>query len=143
MSDSEPALAESQRTALVESTPEAGTADDLLDALADLKASSDEAKDEDLPVPSGRALQNGERVLRAVYRMWPRRFEVYPMPNGEIAIDAPAGPGRSLLILCDSEGGALCTVNFDRSHRRARYSDARMLPDGFLREAIRDMQANA
>ena len=61
----------------------------------------------------------------------------YPMPNGEIAIDAPAGPGRSLLILCDSEGGALCTVNFDRSHRRARYSDARMLPDGFLREAIR------
>lgn len=115
----------------------------LEDALADLKSSPDEARDEDLPIPSNKALQNGEHVLRAVYSMWPRRFEVYPMPNGEVAIDAPAGPGRSILILCDSEGGALCSVNFDRTHRRAHYSNARVLPDGFLRDAIRDMTANA
>ena len=115
----------------------------LEDALEDLKSSPDEARDEDLPIPSNKALQNGEHVLREVYSIWPRRFEVYPMPNGEVAIDAPAGPGRSILILCDSEGGALCSVNFDRTHRRAHYSDARVLPDGFLRDAIRDMTTNA
>lgn len=130
-----------QRKIVTERGPMLGTADaDLLeDALVDLKASPDEAKDERMPIPSSKALQNGEHVLRAVYRMWPRRFEVYPMPNGEIAIDAPTGPDRSILILCDSEGGALCSVNFNRTHRRAYYSDARVLPDGFLRDAIADM----
>ena len=64
----------------------------LEDALADLKASPDEAKEEHLPLPSDKALQSADHVLRAIYRIWPRRFEVYPMPNGEIAIDAPAGP---------------------------------------------------
>lgn len=118
--------------------------EDLLqDALADLRASPEEAKAENLPIPSSKALRNGEHILRETYRIWPRRFEVYPMPNGEIAIDAPAGPGRSVIILCDAEGGALCAVNFDRSHRRARYSDARMLPDGFLRDAIRDVTTSA
>lgn len=108
----------------------------LEDALADLKASPDEAKEEHLALPSDKALQSADHVLRALYRIWPRRFEVYPMPNGEIAIDAPAGPGRSILILCDSAGGALCAVNFDHTCRRMRYSDARLLPDGFLRGAI-------
>ena len=54
----------------------------LEDALADLKASPDEAKEEHLPVPSDKALQSADHVLRAIYRIWPRRFEVYPMPNG-------------------------------------------------------------
>ena len=132
--------AHNQRTAITQS---AGTETVLLEeALVDLRASPDEAKDEDLPIPSTKALQNGEHVLREMYSMWCRRFEVYPMPNGEIAIDAPTGPGRSILIICDSEGGALCAVNFDRTYRRARYSDARMLPDGFLRDAIRDLTSN-
>lgn len=104
--------------------------------MADLKASPDEAKEEHLPVSSDKALQSADHVLRAIYRIWPRRFEVYPMPNGEIAIDAPTGPGRSILVLCDSAGGALCAVNLDHTCRRARYADARLWPDGFLRDAI-------
>ena len=137
------ALVRVDRTALVESAHMAIADEDLLrDALADLKASPDEARAENLPIPSSEALRNGEHILRETYRIWPRRFEVYPMPNGEIAIDAPSGPGRSIIILCDAEGGALCAVNLDRSHRRARYSDARMLPDGFLRDAIRDVTAS-
>ena len=51
-------------------------------------------------------------------------------------IDAPGGHGRSVLLLCDSEGGALCLVNMNGAHRRARYSDADLLPDGFVREAL-------
>lgn len=49
----------------------------LEDALADLKASPDEADEEHLPLPSDKALQSADHVLRAIYRIWPRRFEVY------------------------------------------------------------------
>ena len=75
-----------------------------------------------------------------MYGISPRRFEVYPTPDGEIAIDAPGGPGRSILLLCDSDGGALCLVNMNGDHRRARYSTAGILPDGFVRDALAELE---
>lgn len=111
---------------------------DLCDALHDLDQAKEEAREDGLPAPSGKALGNAHRLLRAMYRISPRRFEIYPTPDGEIAIDAPGGFGRSVLLLCDSDGGALCLVNMNGAHRRARYSDTRGLPDGFVREALTD-----
>ncbi len=109
---------------------------DLRDALSDLDEAPAEAREEEFPVPSTHALANARRLLRAVYKLSPQRFEVYPTPDGEVAIDAPGGYGRSVLLLCDSDGGALCLVNMDGRHRRARYSDTGSLPDGFVREAL-------
>ncbi len=108
---------------------------ELNDALRDLRETSDEARDEG-PQPSDMALGNAERLLREMYGISPRRFEVYPTPDGEIAIDAPDGHGRSVILLCDSAGGALCLVNFNGNHRRARYSTTETLPDGFVHEAL-------
>lgn len=113
---------------------------DLCDALHDLEGVRNEAREEGIPVPSGMALGNARRLLHAMYRMLPRRFEVYPMPDGEIAIHVPGGPGRSVLLLCGSDGGALCSVNMDGAHRRARYSDTRRLPDGFVRDALAELE---
>ena len=79
----------------------------LAEALRDLNESSAEAIEEGYSVPSDTALENAERLLKAMYRLSPRRYEVYPTPDGEIAIDAPGGYNRSVLLLCDSEGGAL------------------------------------
>ena len=140
-----PVILQGQITVVSKSAEVVASGEDmkLADALADLMRSPDEAREEGLPVPSDKALQNGEHVLREMYSIWPRRFEVYPMQEGEIAIDAPSGKGRSVMVLCDSQGGALCSVNLGSGHRRAHYSDARMLPDGFLREAISDMMADA
>lgn len=112
----------------------------LNDALRDLHEASDEARDEGFPEPSEIALKNAERLLKAVYGISPRRFEVYPTPDGEIAIDAPDGQGRSVILLCDSEGGALCLVNLNGHHRRARYSTTETLPDGFVHEALGDLK---
>ena len=109
--------------------------DDLRDALHDLRETEDEAREEGTPVPSGAALESAERLLKEMYPISPRRFEVYPTPDGEVAIDAPSR-GSSVLLLCDSDGGALCLVNVDGAHRRARYSTTRTLPDGFVREAL-------
>ena len=113
---------------------------DLRDALRDLDQATDEAREEGFPAPSGKALESARRLLYAMYRISPRRFEIYPTPDGEIAIDAPGGPGRSVLLLCDSDGAALCLVNMNGAHRRARYSDTRGLPDGFVREALAELE---
>ena len=50
--------------------------------------------------------------------------------------------GVSVILLCDSNGGALCLVNMNGKHRRARYSSAEILPDGFLREALTELELN-
>ena len=81
----------------------------------------DEADEEGFPIPSEIALKNAEHLLREMYLISPRRFEVYPTPDGEIA-DASGGQ-------CDSEGGALCLINLNGNHRRARYSTINTLPD--------------
>lgn len=112
----------------------------LHDALRDLREAPDEAHEEGFPPPSRAALENADRLLREMYRISPRRLEVYPTPDGEIAIDAPGGYGRSVLLLCDSKGGALCLVNMNGQHRRARYSTAQTLPDGFVREALAELE---
>jgi len=113
---------------------------ELNEALRDLREARDEAREEGLPQPSDIALENAERLLTEMYGISPRRFEVYPTPDGEIAIDAPDGQGRSVILLCDSEGGALCLVNMNGNHRRARYSTTETLPDGFVHEALQDLE---
>ncbi|MCY3831127.1 MAG: hypothetical protein OXF89_18525 [Rhodospirillaceae bacterium] len=112
---------------------------DLRDALRDLQDVVAEASEEQFPVPSEAALANARRLLPEMYRISPRRYEVYPTPDGEIAVDAPGGHGRSVVILCNSEGGALCLVNMNGAHRRAHYSNAGRLPDGFVREALAEL----
>jgi len=112
----------------------------LAAALRDLEEALDEAAEEDFPTPQEAAFDNARRLLRAMYAISPRRFEVYPTPDGEIAIDAPDGRGSSVLLLCDSDGGALCLVNMKGRHRRAWYSTAEALPDGFVREAMAEIE---
>ena len=111
---------------------------DLDDALRDLDTVVAEADEEGFGRPSVVAKANAERLLRQMYRILPRRFEVYPTPDEEIAIDVPSGRG-SVILLCDSAGGALCLVNVNGDQRRARYSSSRTLPDGFIREALADL----
>ena len=114
---------------------------DLCAALHDLRQATEEASEEGFPTPSDNALANANRLLKEMYGISRRRFEVYPIQDGEIAIDAPVGCGRSVLLLCDSQGGALCLVNMNGKHRRARYSSTEMLPDGFVREALTELES--
>ena len=113
--------------------------DELNDALGDLRNATDEASEEAFPFPSDVALANADRLLREMHRISPRRYEVYPTPDGEIAIDAPGEHGRSVLLLCNPEGGALCLVNMNGDHRRARYVTTERLPDRFLRDALAEL----
>ena len=113
---------------------------ELRDALLDLDNAVAEAREEDYPIPSDTAISNARRLLIAMYAIYPHRFEVYPTQDGEMAIDATGGFGRSVLLLCESSGGALCLVNMNGRHRRAQYPDSVWLPDGFIREALQELE---
>ena len=112
---------------------------ELEEALEALRATPDEATDEGYPQPTELVLANAGRILRRMHTLLPIRLEVYPTPDGEIAIVAPGVTRRSVMVLCDPHGGALCMVNMDGEHRRARYSTANHLPDGFLRDALNEL----
>ena len=109
---------------------------ELADALRELEAAPVDAAEDELEVPSKTAFANARRLLKAMYDISPRRFGVYPMPEGYIAIDARGSEGRIAVVMCGSDGGVLCLVTDEGGHRRARYSTARNLPDGFIREAL-------
>ena len=113
---------------------------DLCDALHDLREARTEAREEGFPVPSRSAVENGRRLLHCMYGALARRFEVYPTPDGEIAIDVPCGSDRSILLLCDSDGGALYFVHIDGVQICAQYSDASSIPDEFLPVALAAMK---
>lgn len=112
----------------------------LYATLRDLDEAKDEADEEGLPPPSALALANADRLIREMYDRLPRRYLVELMPEGSIAVTVPGGLRRSVMLLCESDGGALCSVNMNGKHRRARYSHADQLPDGFLREALAELE---
>ena len=114
--------------------------DDLSEALDDIDNIVDEAREEGFPSPPDDVISTARRLLKSLHKLRPKRFEVYPTPEGEIAIVAPGGPKRSVMALCDHKGEVLCMVNLNGNHRRARYSDANGLPDGFFREALADLE---
>lgn len=108
-------------------------------ALEDLHGVSAEADEEGYPQPAPLALSNAKRILHRMHALFSARLEVYPTPDGEVAIVASRTPRHSVMVLCGSSGGALCMVNMDGVHRRARHSTADTLPDKFLRDALDEL----
>ena len=112
---------------------------DLTEALRDLANVPDEAEEKQAPKPSSATLMNAEILLRRMYRMHPIRYSVYPLYDGEVAIDATRPNGESVIVVCLPDGGAICLVGIGLRQRRARYSDMESLPDGFFRDALLEL----
>ncbi len=108
-------------------------------ALAELDEVSEAAFEEDLPEPSPVAFEQARRVLEAMYEKWPRRFMVYPMPGGYIAIDARGGFGNAVMVMCGSGGDARCIVTINDADSRAAYSSARKIPDAFVWQSLSEL----
>lgn len=114
---------------------------DLDAALADLAGAVDEAREDGFDPPSALALRNADLLLRGMYGHRRCRFEVYPTQDREVAIYA-LERGRSVLVLCGSDGSVCGSVDLNgKKHCRAYCDPAFVadLPDrfpGFLREAL-------
>ena len=109
---------------------------DLAEAMQELAEVTADAEEDGLEVPSATAMSNAERLLKSMYRISPRRYLVYPMSDAYIAIDARGANDGIIVVMCGSDGGVLCLATINEESRRARYSTARKLPDGFIREAL-------
>ena len=126
---------------LRQSASETPTDTELCGALADLQETAEYAREEGFPIPSNLAIDNAERLLKEMYKISPLHLEVYPTPDGEVAIHVPNGRGRSVVLLCGSDGSVLCMANLDSGHRRQSYPRASELPDKFLRQVITDLES--
>ena len=113
---------------------------DLADALADLADASEEAREDGLPIPEQQLLDASEQILRKLYDIWPHRFEVYPSPDGEIAIDARNDRGAAVLVLCEPGGEVLCLVHTHGEQQSNRYPSTEDLPDDFLSGALTSLE---
>ncbi len=113
---------------------------ELADALLDLDEVFDAAREESIVEPSELAFENAKRLLRAMYDLSPRRFDVYPMDDGYVAVDGRGGYGQAVALMCGSAGDAVCLVTIDGERRRAHYATARNLPDDFVRQALRELE---
>ena len=66
-------------------------------------------------------------------------YDVYSMPDGEVAVGINGTFGRAMVLICEPGKSALCVVTIDRVSRRARYDDSGILPDAFVREGLRNL----
>ncbi len=126
-------------SAVLEQTSQGAQEAVLANALRDLYEINDEADEEGIQPPSELAIANADRLIRSIYDILPRQYLVELLPEGVIAITVSGGFRRSVMLLCESDGGALCSVNMNGQHRRERYVHANQLPDGFLREALSEL----
>ncbi len=100
-----------------------------------------EAEDENYEPPSKTALTNAYRLWR--YFDLDERADVYSTSNREVAVNVSGGYRKGLLLLFGSDGSALILLTIDGVHRRAHYDLAPNRVDGFIRDALRDLQRAA
>ncbi len=113
---------------------------DLKDALQELEEVSAAAQEQEMQQPSEVAFASAMRLINEMYSISPRRFMVYPMPDGYIAIDGRNGRDRAVMLMCGSSGDARCIVTIDGEDRRAIYSTSQRLPDDFVRQALNELE---
>ena len=118
---------------------------DLEDALLDLHSVRREAGEEGYSIlPEKQAIQEAERGLRMLYWSFPRPYAVYPMPDGDIAIDAPSPSGTKVVVLYSPDGSARGLVYLGEQFTRQDYDDPSLiLNDPFIRKALRQTQVTS
>ena len=110
--------------------------DDFLEALIDLHELDEEAREEGISQPSTVAKENATRLMKLMYAVVPERFLVELFPDSSIAVSV----GDSVMVVFEVRGDVVIYVSTDDAHRRARYTDATHLPDGFLYEALYELK---
>lgn len=109
---------------------------DLVEALLDLYDAPRIAEEDGDIVPDRDTLLRAEDILRAMYRMDPRSYSVYPMPDGDIAIDAHSSQGSKVVMMCDPGGVTRCLTYINGEFSSREYDDPSTIPDSFVRDAL-------
>lgn len=111
-------------------------------ALEDLSNIEEDALNMEYPLPTSLAIDEARRIITAMNEYRPLDYEVFAMPDGEVGISVSGPFGRSMLLVCESNGGARCVVTVNRVSRQARYDESKFLVDDFVKEGLRDLEPN-
>ena len=109
---------------------------ELADALTDLAEIVEESEEKGFALPTDPARRLANLLLRSMYSISQRRFEVYPMPKGEIAIDCNDGHGQRIVVFCEPAGSLRCLTNHNGKRDGYRDSDPQSEVGAFIREAL-------
>ena len=98
-----------------------------------------EAENAGNPMPSQTVKDEVKRIMRGLRRLLPPHTDVHTWDDGEVAVEVFGERGRGFLLLCEPGGSALCVVTVSNVAGRTRYESSADLPDGFLRERLREV----
>jgi hypothetical protein len=107
----------------------------LATALRELEEAPAEASEMGWPSPGEGLLLSARQLLRSLEVEGLPPPAVYPNEAGDIEI-AFGRSGRSVLLLIETSGAAVCFASIDGRNRRARYQDMNDLPDAFVRQQL-------
>lgn len=119
---------------------EVGLHNDINRALQELEEVNTEASENALPIPSSTVHRNARFLIPKIYRTFRRPLSVYPLLDGEIAIEATVASKDSVLVSCEPDGRILCLANIHRRSRHAKYDRVSELPDSFMRSALAELR---
>ena len=112
-----------------------------VEALEQLDAIEADAAEMGYEAPQDAVVSAARRILGEMYSVSHLSFDAYSMSGGRVAIGVDGGVGRSMIVICEPEGSALCVVTVGSRSRRARYDDSSFLVDDFVKQGLRDMVA--
>ena len=113
--------------------------DHLYDALGELRNVVQEAEEGGFDRPSELAIRNAERILRMMYGIRERRYEVYPCTQGAVIVECPHKRG-SVMVMCEANGEILSFLNIEGKQfsRRCGYQDEDQIRIG-LRSYLQEL----
>ena len=108
-------------------------------ALAQLELIVDEAKEEVFEPPTDIGKGNARAMLEVMFKLAPREYDVYPMPDGEVAIDT-GKPERRVFVFCPPDGGIQCIGWIGKERRDVSYGTVEEVPTEFLHEILLELE---
>ena len=108
---------------------------DALSALSDVKLV---AREEDCDEPSDLATSNAEVVLRKMFDLSPRTYDIYPMGGGEIVIDA-GNWGRRIGVFCYPDGRMQYVTLLDNEQKDIREDGVENIPIDLLNRVLHQL----
>lgn len=113
------------------------------EASEGLDSIASDAVDMGYEIPEESVVSEASRILGEMRSYRALSFDAYSMSGGRVGIDVNGGVGRSMIVVCEPGGSALCVVTVGGDARRARYENSRFLVDDFVRQGLRDMNVNS
>ena len=117
-----------------------GDLSDLDAALDELESIVETAEEDDCLQPTPLAIENADFLVKALYNISSRRYDIYPMSGGEIVIDG-GNRGRRIGVFCYPNGRVLYVGWVDGVRRKVSKDGVADVPQEFLNKALAQLDA--